>query len=145
MHSEENRPHSTGRSKATSTERAPSKVALSLSGVSRAATFPRLMMHTRSHRRLASSMLCVVRTTVAPARFILPTFSRIRRRLCTSRPSVGSSRKSRSGPWIMAQPMDTLCRSPLEKRLAFSSSLPPRPSSSSRAAALSRRTCPERP
>ena len=124
-------------SKPTSTTCIFSAVLRSRSGESMATIAPLLMMHTLWHSLFASSMLCVVRMTVEPFWFISLTLSIIRRRLMTSRPSVGSSRMRMGGSFTRAQAMLTRCLIPLENLRARSSPLSFRPRSAKSFSALS--------
>src|ERR1019366_1905412 len=71
-------------------------------GVSISMIRPCSMIATRSHRRSASSIRCVVRKTVFP-RWRMPRMrSQIARRACGSRPVVSSSRKTTSGSLFLS-------------------------------------------
>ena len=67
------------------------------------------MMATRSHSRSASSIRCVVSTTVFPRWRMPRTRSQIARRGCGSRPVVNSSRNSNSGSLTSASAMNRRC------------------------------------
>lgn len=73
----------------------------------------RMMRWSRSNWILDEGW-CIVRITVLPDRAMWCTFSMTLCALVESKPEVGSSRKSKDGPWMMSTPMETLRRSPPE-------------------------------
>ena len=92
------------------------------------------MIATRSQRVSASSMWCVVSTTVRPSALICRSRSQRFRRACGSSAPVGSSRNSSSGPCTSAQAIDSRCAWPPESfsvRMPACSSRPTTPSISS--------------
>ena len=74
------------------------------------------MIATRSQRKSASSIACVVRTIASPASsaFSSPSISQMARRLCGSRPVVGSSRNRTCGEWSTPRAISSRRRIPPE-------------------------------
>ena len=70
------------------------------------------MIATRSHSVSASSMWCVVSTTVRPDAAVCRSRSHRFRRACGSSAPVGSSRKTSSGSCTSAQAIDSRCAWP---------------------------------
>ena len=92
----------------------PGSDRVSAAGVSRASSFPWSMIPTRSVSAAASSMSCVVRTTVTPPSRSSRTRSHTNSRACGSRPVLGSSRKITWGACMSARAMSSRCAMPPE-------------------------------
>src|SRR6266702_2402862 len=93
----------------------PGTEAFNSRGVPRAITRPWSMMARRWQSVSASSMLCVVSRMVLPVWLYSRTISHRSKRVCGSRPALGSSRNSTCGSCTMARPMERRCIMPPEK------------------------------
>src|SRR5947199_230839 len=93
----------------------PGTEAFNSRGVPRAITRPWSMMARRWQSVSASSMLCVVSRMVLPVWLYSRTISHRSKRVCGSRPALGSSRNSTCGSCTMARAMERRCIMPPEK------------------------------
>ena len=138
---------STFLSNSTSTASDPPIRSLRSPGLSTATILPWFMIPTRSQSILTSSMLWDVRNIVLPSRESSIIFSLIIRALATSRPDVGSSRKSNSGSLTSAIESMSRCFIPFDRvftLLSFRSEIPKTLRSSSAFASAFFRSIPYR-